>query len=648
MLPYPKVLVLDAETELIAPGVPAPASVLWAFARATGDAWLELPAQAHAIIREALLDEDTVLIGHNIVYDLGVFVNEAGCLDLVYRAYDQGRIRCTQVAQQIADIARGQFYLVRNDGSTGYALADLEQGHLGRDRTAEKKGDDVWRTRYAELRGMALAEMPQDAKDYALRDAIGTRDVRASQIRRYGDVQPGERENLRQAWALHRMSMAGLRTDPQAVSVLKTRLLGEREQNVRRLRDVGLLKPARLTSDRVRAGVQPDWWETGRGGAQRPMVWSKNMAAIQERVSAAFDGRPPLTDKGRVSTDRDTLLRTGDPDLAILADASGVDKLLNTYIPFLERGTQTPVNPSYQVVVRTGRTSCREPNIQNLPRDGSVRECFVPARGNVFVDADYATLELCALAQVCLWLFGYSRMADAINAGRDLHLALAAALLGTTYEDVVARQDSSEVKRARQFAKVGNFGLPGGLGEDTLIEYARANYGLEMTWEQAHSLKTTWLETFPEMTEYFHNINLQMDEYNEAVIEAFGTKMVRGGASFTQACNYYFQGLAAQGAKEAVYLVVRGCDLGEQGFVGCSPVAFVHDEIIIQAPLEAADTAARALSATMMAAMTQTIPDVKITAKPCLMRRWYKDAKPVYDHTGRLIPWEPHPVASAA
>ena len=42
----------------------------------------------------------------------------------------------------------------------------------------------------------------------------------------------------------------------------------------------------------------------------------------------------------------------------------------------------------------------------------------------------------------------------------------------------------------------------------------------------------------------------------------------------------------------------------------------------------------------MVKTMQEYIPDVPIEAEPALMRRWYKDAAPVYDDSGKLLVWE--------
>jgi DNA polymerase-1 len=66
----------------------------------------------------------------------------------------------------------------------------------------------------------------------------------------------------------------------------------------------------------------------------------------------------------------------------------------------------------------TGRLSCRNPNLQNVPRESSIRRLYVPAKdGNVFVQSDYSQAEL----RVLSYLAGDTYFRDIFNAGdRDL------------------------------------------------------------------------------------------------------------------------------------------------------------------------------------------------------------------------------------
>lgn len=76
---------------------------------------------------------------------------------------------------------------------------------------------------------------------------------------------------------------------------------------------------------------------------------------------------------------------------------------------------------------------------------------------------------------------------------------------------------------------------------------------------------------------------------------------------------------------------------------GCRPVLFLHDEIGIEVSLAdptAASRAADRLSRVMIESMERWIPDVPISCKPIMVRRWYKGAEPVRVG-GMLVPSRP-------
>ena len=53
-----------------------------------------------------------------------------------------------------------------------------------------------------------------------------------------------------------------------------------------------------------------------------------------------------------------------------------------------------------------------------------------------------------------------------------------------------------------------------------------------------------------------------------------------------------------------------------------------------------ADEVARSMEALMLQAGKDILPNMRMTAEPCLMRRWSKGAEPAFDADGKLIPWD--------
>ena len=632
------IIAFDTETHLIKPGCVAPKLVCLT----TYDGEAEDILLRHEAIewfRHALLDPQAILVGHNVSFDLGVMAAEdESLIPLIFEAIDEGRVKDTRIREQLLLLAQGRLtfdYVTRKPAK--FNLAQVVFNHFKEDLSASKDGDDIWRLRYHELDGVPLESWPQEALLYALDDAKWTYKVYQSQAEPFEwegvpyagrDGVTNEDEQMKAAWGLHLITLWGIRTDPHKVKALEEELAPRVEKLQKMLLDEGLMKERKVKGETKR---------------------SKNMAAIRERVEAAYKKKgldAPLTEKGAISTARQVLKDSGDELLAELGSETNAEKLLTTYIPVLKQGTTHPLNPSYALLKESGRTSSFKPNIQNVPRMGGIREAYVPREGTVFIACDYSTLELCALSQVCLDLFSESEMAKAINKGRDLHLAVAASILGITYEAAKRRRKEGDekVKEARQLAKALNFGFPGGMGAASFSAFARASYSVEIEEDAATYLKEDWLATWPEMRQFFRHVSNLSSMGNDFTVEQLRSGRLRGGTNYCAGCNTYFQGLAADGAKNAIWEVAKECYVTEESpLFGCRPVAFIHDELLVEVPegIEERTAAANRLAQVMVDAMTIYIPDVRIEAEPAAMRRWYKGAEEVRDEEGKLLCWEP-------
>ena len=664
------VVAIDTETYLITPGILAPPLVCVSFATQAADGSVNPPG---LLAREAgldfveglLADEDIHLAIHNAAFDLAVFCGERPSLiPAVFAAYDAGRIRCTKVRDQMLLNARGEMRADEDGQKTGFTLSDVVQRRFSVDLSDSKDAPDAWRLRYGELDGVPLGDWPDEAKTYAKDDAKWHLAVFLDQARETPAHLVDEPGQTRAAFALHLMSMYGVLTDGVAVDALETHLSTVVDAANEKLKASGILK-GKATKKRDTGLIE--------------VAWSKDTLKIKGLVEAGFAGRGEpaprtgATEKfpdGQVKMDEETLRGAGHPDLLVLADSSADSKLLTTYVPALkgldsngrQRGLVLPgrgwlIQPGYNVLVSSGRTSAYQPNTQNPPRRGGVRECFVPRPGYWYLSVDYSFIELCTWAQTCIDIRGFSKMSEAILAGMDPHVDMGVEILraeghpAMTYKDgdydIVnkARKAGEKwAKDARQLAKAANFGLPGGLGAATFGAYAKATYDVVISEEKAKDLKRIWRGKWLEADAYFSHVSsLQMDANGqEFAVTLPRTGFVRGGCTFTSGCNTYFQGLAARGAKEAMWQIAKACYLDAGPLYGCRPVLFLHDEFILEVPAEpaAAHSAAEALSTLMVAGMRTFVPDVPIKTEPSLMKRWYKDAEPVYVD-GMLVPWEP-------
>jgi DNA polymerase I-like protein with 3'-5' exonuclease and polymerase domains len=260
---------------------------------------------------------------------------------------------------------------------------------------------------------------------------------------------------------------------------------------------------------------------------------------------------------------------------------------------------------------------------------------------------DYSLLELCTLAATCLKRYGFSKLAEAINSGKDVHIITGAGVSGEPYEAVVqGRKSSDEATRKkydniRQSSKAINFGKPGGLGNRTLAIYAKSNYGVEMSAAEAKAFSDVWLRLWPEAAQYLKD--------NGNIIGGFGKRGTaetihgrkKADCLFSEYCNFSFQGLAADGAKAAGWSLYREMMLASyyqmypqaQGFgdhVRGSPLAgshivnFIHDQYLCEHRAEVAPQALKRQQAIMEENMAKYVPGVTIRTEGKLLDRWKK------------------------
>src|SRR5262249_44548710 len=156
------------------------------------------------------------------------------------------------------------------------------------------------------------------------------------------------------------------------------------------------------------------------------------------------------------------------------------------------------VYPSWrQLGAHSGRMSCSEPNMQQLPR-GDHRRCVAASPGRVLVKADYSQIELRIAAKVS----GDEALLAAYRASEDLHIKTAKNVLGV-----------AEVsKEHRQLAKALNFGLLYGMGAKGFRHYAKTSYGVELTEAQAVSYRAGFFKAYPGLARWHQAVGRWRDQ----------------------------------------------------------------------------------------------------------------------------------------
>jgi DNA polymerase-1 len=244
--------------------------------------------------------------------------------------------------------------------------------------------------------------------------------------------------------------------------------------------------------------------------------------------------------------------------------------------------------------------------MQNIPRDKAIRAVFVAAPGRQLVVADYSQLELRVMAHIA----NDTVMTDAYREGMDLHAVTAAAMLGLKPDEFVP--DRPGHKDARQKAKAVNFAVIYGSGPAGLKEFARDEFNLQFTVEEAGARINQFLATYPGVARW--------QREQEARTRGTRTVSTRGGRvhrfawepggeySRNLALNLPIQGLAAEIAIEAFIRIDARLHAELPG--KAQLVLQVHDEFLVEVEDNetAVSAAKRILEQEMVAAFEALLP----------------------------------------
>jgi len=561
--------------------------------------------------------------------------------------------------QKLIDIAKGQFRgytdsLVQAVGGKGwnpheYSLGALAQRHLG--KTRDK---DTHRLGFGALRDVPPDQWPKGTTEYAIEDAVDTQMIFNIQ-EEHENLLKDQYRQARAAFGLHLISCWGIRTNAQKIEELRGRTEGEFEEALKVCKEAGFVRPAGTRDTKKARALMVRVMEKSGEPAK------KTTAFVKLRRKRDFNDLLTTKDQKNlqdpifgISVDEEACETSGNDLLLAYSKVSSLRAVVDDHIPALRNGIDWPIQPLFDSLVETGRTSCKgysreKPTngyqMHNVRRLPGIRECFTARAGCLYADADYSGLELHTWAQTCLRLLGHSKLAEALNAKVDPHLLLAAQMMNVSYDEARSRYKTGDEKaaEARQFAKIGNFGFQGGMAAKTFRAWARQAYRVHFSQEQADFIRAAWLRAWPEADPYFKWIQAECAQRDVATITQFDSGRVRGLIPFTVAANTFFQGLGADATKAALFAIQRECYVNQgTPLFNCRMVNFVHDEYMLEVPedLKQANAASNRLVEVMCTEANKWLPDVPVRAEVVLMKHWSKNAKPVHNEDGLLIPWE--------
>jgi DNA polymerase-1 len=234
-------------------------------------------------------------------------------------------------------------------------------------------------------------------------------------------------------------------------------------------------------------------------------------------------------------------------------------KLLN----FIEKFNKDRVFGKFNVVgAKSGRMTCSDENIQQIPRE--LRDVFGFEEGDdrVYVVADFPQIEL----RLAALIWQEDNMIKAFKEGIDLHKYTASVIYSKDMEAVS--------KTERQIAKSANFGLLYGMSGKTFAKYVYTNSGIELSEDDGEMIKQKWLKTYTKIALKHKRVKDAM--YPLGVYEdttLLGRKYRT--QSFNEALNIQIQGSGAELLKQTlINLKLKNPSL--------KIANVIHDEIIIE------------------------------------------------------------------
>ena len=305
--------------------------------------------------------------------------------------------------------------------------------------------------------------------------------------------------------------------------------------------------------------------------------WNSNAQVAKVFIDQL--GMPVLkrTPKGAVSIGAEQLedyAAMGYPIATKLLEYKRRTKDVGTFLePWLEQAVNSRLHPSFNVdTVRTGRTSCQEPNLQQVPRDKALRTLFKAPPGKALFECDYSQLELRIACH-----YAEERTMQRIYAEQgDIHTRTAQVVTGK----------SEVTKEERGKAKAVNFGFLYGMSAKGFVNYAKTGYGVHVTDKEATEMRARYFNTYRDLEPWYAK-QKRLCVQDGGVYTLFGR--------FRALPEIYSDNWSEKGSAERCCINTpvqsSGSDILlsamieiDQTLPECEIVCTVHDSILVEVP----------------------------------------------------------------
>lgn len=266
-----------------------------------------------------------------------------------------------------------------------------------------------------------------------------------------------------------------------------------------------------------------------------------------------------------------------------------------------------------QTITTTGRISSTEPNLQNIPvkleLGRELRKVFIPQKDCIYVDADYSQIELRVMAEMS----GDDVLINAFKENQDIHRLTASQVFGVAFDDVTPLQRSN--------AKAVNFGIIYGIGSYSLSQ------DIGITKKEADKYIEGYFAKYPKVKEFVDKSVAIAKEKGYAttifnrrryIPEINSNNFMQRSFGERVAMNMPVQGSAADIIKIAMVKVWKRLKAEN---LKAKLVLQVHDELLIEAPIEEKAKVEQLLQEEMENAVKLRVP---LLAEVHSGKNWYE------------------------
>lgn len=311
------------------------------------------------------------------------------------------------------------------------------------------------------------------------------------------------------------------------------------------------------------------------------------------------------TDSGKASVGKATIVayKKEVKFVELLDKYKAAEKLLNAFFAPMNNYIDSDgrIRPHYNDCgTATGRLSCSEPNLQQLPKENkalgiSTRSCFIAPPGKRLIALDYSQQELRIMAQLCK----DNNLIKIINEGGDIHLINANNVfsLGIAEEKLYSNHpDYNEIKDAykkdRDKGKIFSFGVSYGMGEHKLSR------DFKVSIEEAKVLLDKFFKGFPKLKQSMEETHRKAE--NNMYVSTYTGRRRRfeknqwgklDSKALRQSFNFLIQSIGADLIRVACIKLDRYAE--ENPKYDIKLIMTVHDEIVIECKEEYAELVAK-------------------------------------------------------